>query len=486
MKRRPTVFSNFSLACVDVAMLHLSIILAFGMRSELGLFQSLEMANLQSYFELAPWMSFIMILVFFYMDLYDTGNRKKYANFCYSIVISIVIMNVVMLALAFWNRNFAYPRSVIVLAGVFQCLLITAYRYGIWRLVKRLHGQRSVLIVTDDEHSGARLAGKLHQHPEGWFALKRTVSPQALLEDASIVEDVDIVLIGCDMTSEKAKQCMDNAIALGKEVMVVPDSYQIFLHHSYTQQIADTIVLSVQQSFLTRRQQRLKRLFDLTLTSIMLAVSLPIMAGIWLLIKSTSHGPVVFKQERVGHLGRPFIIYKFRSMVNNAEEKTGPILARDGDSRITPVGRFIRSTRLDELPQLFNVLKGEMSLIGPRPERACFTREYEVKIRDYRHRISVKPGITGLAQVMSNYTTTMEDKVRYDLLYGHNYSLLLDMKILFQTVRIVFQRDSVRGVADADPDSHACDRQGLVDANYAVAKAESNLEVAVGEGRSLR
>jgi exopolysaccharide biosynthesis polyprenyl glycosylphosphotransferase len=476
MKRRPTVFSNFSLACVDVALLHLSIVLAFGMRSEFGFFQSLEIANLQSYFELAPWISLIMIMVFFYMDLYDTGNRKKYSNFCYSIVISIVIMNVIILALAFWNRNFAFPRSVIVLSGILQCLFIMSYRYGIWLLVRKLHGRRSVLIVTNNERSGMQLASKILQHAEGWFSVKHMVSPEVLLADASIVQDVDIVLIGFDISSENTKQCMDIAIRLGKEVMVVPDSYHIFLHHSYTQQIADTIVLSVQQSFLTRRQQHLKRMFDLTLSSILLTVSLPIMAVIWLLIKSTSQGPAVFRQERVGHLGRPFIIYKFRSMVHNAEEKTGPILARDRDSRITPIGRIIRSTRLDELPQLFNVLKGEMSLVGPRPERACFTQEYEVKIRDYMHRISVKPGITGLAQVMSNYTTTMEDKVRFDLLYGHNYSLLLDIKILFQTMRIVFQRDSVRGVVDAEPDSRAYGRLGLGEMNFPVAKTESNLE----------
>ena len=476
MKRRPTLFSNISLACVDVALLHLAIILAFAMRSELGFSRSLELKNLQSYFDLAPWISLIMIMVFFYMDLYDTGNRKKYSNFVYAIVISIVITNVIVLALAFWNRSFALPRSVVALSGILQCLFIVSYRYGIWMLVKKLHGKRSVLIVTNNEQSSMQLANKLLQHAGGWFSLKRMVSPEALLADLRIVEDADIVLIGFDISSEHTKQLMDIAIRSGKEVMVVPDAYQIFLHHSYSQQIADTIVLSVQQNFLTRRQQHLKRLFDLTLSSILLAACAPIMAVIWLLIKLTSPGPAVFKQERVGYLGRSFIIYKFRSMIDNAEEATGPILAREGDSRITAVGRFIRATRLDELPQLFNVLKGDMSLVGPRPERACFTQEYEVKIRDYIHRISVKPGITGLAQVLSNYTTSMEDKVRYDLLYGYNYSLLLDIKILFQTVRVVFQRDSDRGVATEETGSQAYGRSALGDVNYTVAKTESTLE----------
>jgi lipopolysaccharide/colanic/teichoic acid biosynthesis glycosyltransferase len=135
-------------------------------------------------------------------------------------------------------------------------------------------------------------------------------------------------------------------------------------------------------------------------------------------------------------------------MVNDAEKKTGPVLAADKDPRITPIGHFIRATRIDELPQLINVLKGDMSLVGPRPEREFFIRQFEKDMPNYKYRMTVKPGITGLAQVMANYSTTVEDKLRFDLMYIRNYSFANDIKILLQTIRVVLQREQAKGVQD--------------------------------------
>jgi sugar transferase (PEP-CTERM system associated) len=190
-----------------------------------------------------------------------------------------------------------------------------------------------------------------------------------------------------------------------------------------------------------------KRLFDLLVSAAVLAVTLPIMALAALLIKLESPGPVLYRQERVGQGGRPFTILKFRSMCVDAEKDGKPRWAGQNDSRITLVGRIIRRTRIDELPQIFNVFFGEMSFVGPRPERPYFVQDLTQKIPYYGVRHTVKPGITGWAQVRYPYGASDEDamhKLQYDLYYVKNHSLFLDLMILFQTAQVVLWGKGVR------------------------------------------
>jgi len=190
-----------------------------------------------------------------------------------------------------------------------------------------------------------------------------------------------------------------------------------------------------------------KRLFDLLVSAAMLTVTLPIMALATLLIKLESPGPVLYRQERVGQGGRPFTILKFRSMCVDAEKDGKPRWAGQNDSRITLVGRCIRRTRIDELPQIFNVFFGEMSFVGPRPERPYFVQDLTQKIPYYGVRHTVKPGITGWAQVRYPYGASDEDamhKLQYDLYYVKNHSLFLDLMILFQTAQVVLWGKGVR------------------------------------------
>jgi sugar transferase (PEP-CTERM system associated) len=191
----------------------------------------------------------------------------------------------------------------------------------------------------------------------------------------------------------------------------------------------------------------IKRLFDLVVSAAMLIVCLPVMALAALLIKLESPGPVLYRQERVGQGGRNFTILKFRSMCVDAEKDGKPRWARQNDSRITATGRFIRRTRIDELPQIFNVFFGDMSFVGPRPERPYFVQDLSQKIPYYGVRHTVKPGITGWAQVRYPYGATDEDamhKLQYDLYYVKNHSLFLDLMILFQTVQVVLWGKGVR------------------------------------------
>ncbi|MGA9165678.1 MAG: TIGR03013 family XrtA/PEP-CTERM system glycosyltransferase [Thiobacillus sp.] len=191
----------------------------------------------------------------------------------------------------------------------------------------------------------------------------------------------------------------------------------------------------------------IKRMFDLLVSAALLVVSLPIMALTALLIKLESPGPVLYRQERVGHGCRNFTILKFRSMGIDAEKDGKPRWAGQNDSRVTLTGRFIRRTRIDELPQIFNVFFGDMSFVGPRPERPYFVQDLTQKIPYYGVRHTVKPGITGWAQVRYPYGATDEDamhKLQYDLYYVKNHSLFLDLMILFQTAQVVLWGKGVR------------------------------------------
>jgi lipopolysaccharide/colanic/teichoic acid biosynthesis glycosyltransferase len=189
---------------------------------------------------------------------------------------------------------------------------------------------------------------------------------------------------------------------------------------------------------LRKRFVLVKEVSDRLLAVLGLLLFLPLFPILAVLIKLTSKGPVLFKQPRVGRDGRVFEIIKLRTMVYDAEESTGPIWAKPNDPRITPVGKFLRMTHLDEVPQLLNVISGEMSLVGPRPERPVFVDRFRNQIPNYSERLRVKPGITGLAQVCHKYDETLRDvkrKVAYDLLYIQRMCLMVDLAIMFMTVR---------------------------------------------------
>jgi sugar transferase (PEP-CTERM system associated) len=197
----------------------------------------------------------------------------------------------------------------------------------------------------------------------------------------------------------------------------------------------------------SRLRQYLKRTVDLILSILMLIVCSPLIVAIAVLIKIDSKGPIFFSQERVGEKNRIYRIYKFRSMVDNAEEESGPVWAESEDDRVTRVGKFIRKFRFDEIPQLYNVLKGDMSFVGPRPEREFFVKQLEDLIPYYTIRYTVKPGITGWAQVCYGYGASVEDaieKLNYDLFYIKNMSTLMDIMIVLRTIKIVLFSNGAR------------------------------------------
>jgi exopolysaccharide biosynthesis polyprenyl glycosylphosphotransferase len=220
-------------------------------------------------------------------------------------------------------------------------------------------------------------------------------------------------------------------------VTVVPSPYEAMMRTGSIQHCGDIALVRLHQAG-GKSKEIVKRGFDVAAAAAILLVSAPFMLITALLIKLTSAGPIIFAQERTGRHGRPFLLFKFRTMVQDAETRTGPVLSSGkADSRLTPVGRWLRLFRIDELPQLWNVLRGEMSLVGPRPERPYFVDKFECLVPSYARRHQVRPGITGLAQVCGGYHTDARDKLRFDLIYITHQSLLMDLYVLLRTVLVV-------------------------------------------------
>ncbi|MDO5545487.1 MAG: sugar transferase [Eubacteriales bacterium] len=230
---------------------------------------------------------------------------------------------------------------------------------------------------------------------------------------------------------------------------VSPKLTDIMLRGARNITLFDTPLLLVKGTGLTPAERVAKRAMDIVISAVALLLLSPLMLLIAAAIKLEDGGPVFFRQKRMTRNGREFDILKFRSMVVDAEKYAGAVLATDNDPRITRVGRIIRPFRVDELPQLINILKGDMSIVGPRPERKIIADEYCKDIPEFAYRLKVRAGLTGYAQIYGKYNTSAYDKLRLDLMYIENYSLLLDVKLMILTIRILFNKESTEGVDKA-------------------------------------
>ncbi len=221
---------------------------------------------------------------------------------------------------------------------------------------------------------------------------------------------------------------------------IVPDLYEILSGQARTSQIYGIPLIDIMPELMPVWEKKLKRLMDIFISLLLLLITSPILIIAAVAIKIDSEGPVLFKQERLGQNGKPFKVLKFRSMIKDAEKYTGPVWSQKDDPRVTRLGKFVRKARIDEIPQMVNVLKGEMSLVGPRPEREFFVEKLSKEIPYYKRRLKVRPGVTGWAQIKHKYDESIEDvkiKLRYDLFYIENMSIRMDFKILLRTVFVV-------------------------------------------------
>ena len=261
-----------------------------------------------------------------------------------------------------------------------------------------------------------------------------------------MMQDYDGVIIW-DLHSTERNRYLKYCFAHSVRCYVSPKISDIILMGSERIHLFDTPLLVSRNMGLAVDQRAAKRVMDILISGIGIIITSPIMLIIAIAVKAYDRGPAFYFQDRLTLGGKPFKICKFRSMCVDSE-KNGARLASKHDSRITPVGHVLRNLHLDELPQLFNVFKGDMSLVGPRPERESIMLEYEKELPEFYYRLKVKAGLTGYAQVYGKYNTTPYDKLKLDLFYIENYSFLLDIKLIFMTVKIFFQKEVSEGVDD--------------------------------------
>ncbi|MFZ5815423.1 MAG: sugar transferase [Bacillota bacterium] len=437
--------SRVVLATVDITVAHLAYLLAFYLRFG----DQVHPANAEAYRLLLPYMAAALVALFLLYDLYAESFRP-WSDVASSLLISVALLSVVVVALSFYIRALAMPRTVILIGTLCQVLMLLGWRYVAWMLTRRLAPVERVLVVARTCAEARHLFGRL----EG---LDRPTKPLAMLleeigdakEEFHGVDELpqmleryqaDAVYVGGAVSPATRRRVTELCIEKDVFIRLVPDLYEIVLSQSRLSQVWDTPVFEIGRLEPSEGTRLLKRGIDLVVSSIGLVLALPIMAVVAAIVALDSPGPIIFKQTRVTRDGRLFTMYKFRTMVHDAERETGPVMATAEDPRTTRVGRFLRTTRLDELPQLLNVVMGDMSLVGPRPERPIFVAAFSEEVAWYSHRLRVKPGLTGLAQIAGRYSTSVEDKLRYDLLYACSQSLAADIRILVKTLQTIMSR----------------------------------------------
>jgi exopolysaccharide biosynthesis polyprenyl glycosylphosphotransferase len=294
---------------------------------------------------------------------------------------------------------------------------------------------------------GHRFVGYIDSNGKSTNYLDNKLQKLGKLKDIGKViaeHEIEEVIVAVE-TSEhgKLKQILDDLFDFSEQILikVIPDTYDIMLGSVKMNHIYGAVLIEIEQDLMPNWQKVIKRMMDIGISLIALIILLPVILYTMLRVRMSSNGPVFYKQERIGLNGKPFDIFKFRSMYVDAES-TGPMLSHDHDDRVTRWGKVMRKWRLDEIPQFFNVLKGDMAIVGPRPERRYYIEQISKEAPHYKHLLKVRPGITSWGQVKYGYASNVKQmiqRLQFDILYIENMSLSLDIKILFYTILVLIQ-----------------------------------------------
>lgn len=390
----------------------------------------------------------LIVLLGLFFNIYGLFSliRKRYTEIVLNLIVAVINIFVVAMAVTFIFRDFDYSRVVIVYTAIFSFILLSVWKYIIHQWEAYSLPQIKILIAAEEAEQ-KKIKEKMAKTYGLTSSIIYTASSQDLQDLEAIVNNnIDWVVIGESISIAQRENVLKFAKAKQKMIILVPTLYEICCRQMYLWQIDDLPTQRVSRMRLTLEQRVLKRSLDLVVAIIATVILLPLMVITAAAVKLDSPGSALYAQVRVGRNGKLFKVHKFRSMRQDAEAKSGPVLASEKDPRITRIGRFIRATRLDELPQLFDVLAGNMSIVGPRPERPFFVEQFIAEKPEYAYRHNVKPGITGLAQIAGKYNTTAYDKLVYDLIYIQNFSVVNDLTLMLQTFKVLITKSSTEGV----------------------------------------
>ncbi len=391
--------------------------------------------------------SFVFILVLF-CTLFSAFKIGIYrlSEIIYSFCLSIFTTNFIMyLELCLIAREIVSPIPLLI-SMVFEMVVALLGSVCANTIYFKLYPPKELLAIFGDDQSGFRLISRMNLIHHRFKIMRGVNTNTESVENIKkLIDKYEGVLI-CEIDKNLESEFSSYCYAKQKRIYLLPTVTDILMNQSHQIQIGDTVVMMSRNSGLTPEQRFFKRILDILVSGIMLIFASPFMLITALAIKLYDGGSVLYKQERLTFNGKRFNVYKFRSMIENAEGKSGAVLASKSDSRITPIGKIIRACRLDELPQLINVLMGDMSLVGPRPERPEIADEYQKTLPEFEYRLKAKAGLTGYAQIYGKYNTTPADKLKMDLIYIESYSFWLDIKLLILTFKILFMKDSTEGV----------------------------------------
>jgi exopolysaccharide biosynthesis polyprenyl glycosylphosphotransferase len=426
---------------------------------------------LNSYIFVFPLFLIVHLAIFFLQGFYRTRLKRTKIDDVFLTTLNVgftilIVLGVLNYLYAYsqgkaplFRMDFKISHGFLALYSIVVIFMISFLRNQIYFFMKRRYAKglnlKNVLIVGAGE-MGKSIAQKLSQYRDLGFIVRgflddektagerievdgdvKVLGPLSALEPLLETENISDVYVALELSSySKILETLKILNKYAVNVRLIPDLFQLLTLKARVEDLDGFPVISIDEPPIRGVMLFVKRVFDVVVSAVLLLVMLPALLFIALLIKLTSKGPVIYSQERMGLDGKRFLMRKFRTMVQDAEENTGPVMCTPQDPRMTRFGRFLRKFSLDEFPQLYNVLRGEMSLVGPRPERPVFVEDFRDKIPKYMLRHKVKSGITGWAQIHGlRQDTPIDKRLEYDFYYIQNWSLALDLKILWKTFR---------------------------------------------------
>ena len=436
---------------LDVIFVISSFIISYLIRFDSLTWSNFLSAPIHQYSNYLLAITIVYVLSFNFFSMYKTKKGfLLYLDELIGVFLTVLFASSILIVLTFINGEYQLARPIIFLSVPVALILLALSRELVLRIEivarsKGFGGKRAAIIGSGE--LAQTVADKIRQHPSyginfaGFIGDGNKEVLGNIDELESIVARYNIQTIYVadkaytrERLAELADFCDQKNIVFG----TIPDVFQILTNSPSVEDIDGLPIVTLRQTKYTMLSRVIKRVFDVVLSLFGIIIFFIPMILIYFLIKFTSQGVVIYAQARVGRNGKPFKLYKFRTMISGAEHKTGPVLATDDDTRKTPIGKILRATNLDELPQLFNILKGDMSFVGPRPERPFFVEQFRLFIPKYMERHKIRPGLAGWAQFHGGYNMPAEEKIKYDLYYIENWSFLLDIKIILSYLWIAF------------------------------------------------
>lgn len=385
----------------------------------------------------------ILLLAFTQLNGGYRVGDYRISEMIYSNFISIFFINIIyyMLIALMWR---AFPSiNAMVILSIVQFIYVFLWCYFSNKFYFKIFKAREVLFLYEEDQPSIVLDKMNRRYDK--YNITKVMRIDDQVDFIELIKGYDAVAL--DRVNPSLRECcIRTCYAQNARLYLVPSFDDVILESSMMINLLDTPLYLMKNRGLSFEQNLVKRFFDLLICIPALLLLSPIMLIVAILIKLEDHGPAFYKQKRLTIGGKVFEIYKFRSMRVDAEKDGKAVLMKEHDDRITRIGKLIRKCRLDEIPQLINVIKGEMTIVGPRPERPEIAEEYYKTMPEFKFRLTGKAGITGYAQVMGKYNTTPYDKLVFDLMYLENYSFLFDIKIALMTFKTLFNLEATEGI----------------------------------------